>query len=313
MTNSSRDAVRNVRAFTLLVCSVLAAGVSAPALAASEANLQRYAEAVDYLDRWRGERQALDAAHERLTELLIDEPEFAPAHVEMARWYLMNSRNYPAALRSLERAEALDPDFPGTFVLRGYIFERQERLDEALVALDRAEAIGTDNPWLPLNRAAVYEKQGRTADALALYESVFVSHRDDPKAWPSAKVGLIELHQRSGDLDAVESIFLRASAMNTDDASDAIDYVEWLGNRGRFDEALAMAREARKRWRDARLAHQLIGLQFARATLMLATDRDGARLAHGEAAALAAELGIPVEADFDAWIGQLQREDAGAR
>jgi tetratricopeptide (TPR) repeat protein len=310
MTNSPLSTVRSIRVFTLLLCSVFGAGVFAPAFAASEANLKRYAEAVDYLDRWRGDREALDAAHERLTELLIDEPEFAPAHVEMARWYLMNSQNYLAALRSLERAEALDPDFPGTFVLRGYIFERQERLDEALVSLDRAEAIGTDNPWLQLNRAAVYEKQGRTAEALALYESVFEAHRDDPKAWPSAKVGLIELHQRLGDLNAVESVFLRASAMNTHDPSDAKHYVEWLGNQGRLDEALAMAREARKRWQDPALAHQLIGLQFARASRMLAADRDGSRQAFGEAAALAAELGIPVELDFDAWIEQLKREGA---
>lgn len=131
-----------------------------PAPAAVEASLRKYAEAVDLLDRWRGDRSVLDAAHDRLTELLLEAPEFAPAHVELARWYLMNSRNNEAALKALERSEALDPGFAGTYVLRGYVFQEQRRFEEALAELDKAEAIGTDNPWLPINRGLTLQRMG---------------------------------------------------------------------------------------------------------------------------------------------------------
>lgn len=302
-----------LRPLALAVCCSFALGASLPLEAANEQTLQSYAEAVDFLDRWRGDRPGLDAAHERLTELLIHAPEFAPAHVEMARWYLMNSRNYPAALRSLERAESLDPEFPGTYVLRGYIFERQNRLDEALAQLDRAEAIGTDNPWLLLNRAAVFQKLGRVEEALPLFESVFEHHPDDPKAWPSAKLGLVELHGMSGDAEAAEAVLLRAKALKPDDIAEAAGYWEWLTEQNRLEEAVAMIREGRKRWNTPELAQSEMWMQLRRAHQLHTADSEAAKLAFNEASALAAELGIVLAPSLDEWLRLQEQHRAGQR
>lgn len=311
MPDSARFLLVRLRPLALAVACSLLLGASFPLAAATEQTLQSYAEAVDFLDRWRGDRQALDAAHERLTQLLIDAPEFAPAHVEMARWYLMNSRNYPAALRSLERAESLDPAFPGTYVLRGYIFERQNRLDEALAQLDRAEAIGTDNPWLLLNRAAVLQKLGRVEEALPLFESVFEHHVDDPKAWPSAKLGLVELRGLSGDAEAAEAVLLRAKALKPDDLSEAAGYWEWLAEQNRLDEAVAMVRDGRKRWDAPELAQTEMWLQLRRADQLHASDREAAKRAFGEASALASELGLVLAPSLDDWLRLQEQHRAG--
>ncbi|MBE5314501.1 MAG: tetratricopeptide repeat protein [Xanthomonadales bacterium] len=301
MSNSNRISFDRLHALALATCCALGLSASFSLQAASEQTLQSYAEAVDFLDRWHGDREMLDAAHERLTELLIDAPDFAPAHVEMARWYLMNSQNYPAALRSLERAEALDPEFPGIFVLRGYVFERQNRLDEALQQLDRAEAIGTDNPWLPLNRAAVLAKLGRDAEALPLYESVLEGHLDDPKAWPTAKARAIELHERAANLDAAEAVLLRAKALKPDDLGEAASYWYWLSARNRLDEALAMVREARKRWSAPELAHDEFSLHLEIARQLLAVDRDASRAAFQEASRIGAQLNTIDAPNFEEW------------
>jgi tetratricopeptide (TPR) repeat protein len=302
MANAPRISSERLRALALATCCALGLSSSFSLQAASEQTLQRYAEAVDFLDRWRGDREVLDAAHERLTELLIDAPDFAPAHVEMARWYLMNSQNYPAALRSLERAEALDPEFPGVFVLRGYVFERQNRLDEALEQLDRAQAIGTDNPWLLMNRAAVLVRLGRDTEALPLYESVLEVHLDDPKAWPTAKAQVIELHERAGNLDAAEAVLLRAKSLKPDDLAEAASYWYWLSAQNRLDEALAMVREARKRWSVPELAHDELSLHLEMSRQLLAVDRDASRAAFQEASSIAAELGTAVAPSFDDWV-----------
>ena len=69
------------RQCSFLMAGLLAGALALPVWAATEATLKKYAEAVDLLDRWKGDRQVLDAAHDCLTVLLLDEPAFAPAHV----------------------------------------------------------------------------------------------------------------------------------------------------------------------------------------------------------------------------------------
>ena len=300
--------MRYRNAMGVCVVVLLAMGWANTAQAVTEENLKRYAEAVDYLDRWRGDRAKLDEAHERLTKLLIDEPDFAPAHVEMARWYLMNSHNNEAALRSLDQAQALDSEFPGTYVLRGYIFGEQNRLQEAHAELDRAAEIGTDNPWLALNRAAVFEKQGRDPEALPLYESVFEHDIDDPKAWPAAKVGLINLLARTGDMQAVEAVFLRAQVLKPNAPDQVANYAVWLASKSRFDEGIAILRGALQRGSSDVLSFSLFRLLLGRATLALSSDRDTARVDFDEATSLAQSFGAPIEVSFDVWAEQTMRE-----
>ena len=296
------------KSWTLCLGALLLCALFVPAQAASDATLKKYAEAVDFLDRWTGDRQVLDAAHDRLTELLLDEPAFAPAHVELARWYLMNSRNHASALKSLARAEALEPEFAGTYVLRGYVLHQQGKNEEALVELDRAEALGTDNPWLQLNRGFALEELGRGDEALPLFRKVFEENLEDPKAWPSAKFELIEAYTERGLLDAIEKVHQRALELKPTDASQVLAYAEWLSERRRFDDAIAVMRTRPAVPTGPELEFALLQLLSGKAVDLQSQspDSEAARAAFAEMRDQAETVGVSEMPSFEEWSAQVR-------
>jgi tetratricopeptide (TPR) repeat protein len=291
----------NFSAAALLLCAL-----AAPVGAASDLALQKYAEAVDLLDRWRGDRQVLDAAHDRLTELLLEAPEFAPAHVELARWYLMNSHNNESALKALARAEVLEPGFAGTYVLRGYVLHKQGRNQEALAELDRAEAIGTDNPWLQLNRGLALQELGRQDEALPLFQKVFDVNHEDPKAWPSAKLELLDHYGRMGDSEGIERVHLRSMELKSADPAQVLEYAGWLSEVGRHDDAIAALRTRSGAPRGQELEMSVLQLMSAKALQLQvrSAGSDEARAAYAEMSAQAQGLGIGPLPSFEDWAAQ---------
>lgn len=290
----------------LPLAALLLCALAAPVCAASDATLKKYAEAVDLLDRWRGDRQVLDAAHDRLTELLLEEPDFAPAHVELARWYLMNSHNNESALKALARAEALEPSFAGIYVLRGYVLHKQGRNQEALAELDRAEAIGTDNPWLQLNRGYALQQLGRQDDALPLFQKVFDENLDDPKAWPSAKVELLEHYARLDDAEGMERVHLRSMELKSSDPAQVLGYAGWLSEVGRHDDAIATLRTRAGAPSGQDLEVSVLRVMSAKALQLQARSpgSDEARAAFAEMSAQAQVLGVGTMPSFEEWSVQ---------
>ncbi len=289
---------------------------AAPMYAVAAAEVDKhalYAEAVDLLDRWRGDRSDLDEAHERLTTVLLDAPDFTPAHVEMARWYLMNSRNNELALRSLERAQALEPDLAGIYVLRGYVYQKMGRLKESLSELDRAEEIGTDNPWLLLNRGFTLQKLGREEEARVLFETVFESSLDDPKAWPAARQSLVSSHTNAGDRAGAEQVYVRAIALQPTDMNQRVEYVEWLLSGERVEEALANARELQGAETEGRAREVLLMALAARAVSLLATDATAAATVYEEMRAMVSESGFGEMPTYAEWARVMQASQSGAR
>lgn len=129
------------------------------------------------LDSYEGERKTLEEARSRLDSILAQSPDFAPAHREYARYFIMAGHisyrdfapgSLEAAEASLNRALELDPNYAAAYVLAGHLYTLQGDLQRATESLDKAQALGSKDPWLYLNRADVFGKQGQLDVALAL-------------------------------------------------------------------------------------------------------------------------------------------------
>jgi len=187
---------------TVLVCLVVAL-VAVPrtvGAADRESNDTRLQRAFEILNEYRGNDALLEAARSELETILKDDPAYAPAYREMARYFIMrgyggqhgSGRDHLlAAEKALTRALAIDPAYADAYVLFGRLYYLMGRLEDAKDALNRATEIGTDSPWLDLNWADVLFAEGRTDEANSRYRSVLNSGTDNYKAIRSARRGLV--------------------------------------------------------------------------------------------------------------------------
>ena len=178
-------------------------------------------EAVALLDSWRGDPATLNAARVKLDSILRSSPNAAAAHREYARYYLMSGyisgnngtpESLAAAERSLKEALRLNPQYAEAYVLQGYLYYLQNRLTDAMQALAKAKAIGTADPWLQLNTAAVLIARGNPDEAAANYQAVVASGTKNAKAMLSAFSGLIDVYERSGQVQKAEETYKRQIA-----------------------------------------------------------------------------------------------------
>jgi Tfp pilus assembly protein PilF len=195
----------------LLVLTVL------PTSSSSAVPNDGYSAAVErataLLDSYRGDGTLLERARYELDSILERDPDFAPAHREYARYYIMaghiSSRRFvPGALEaadaSLRRAIEIDPNYSAAYVLAGHLYFLQGKPQQAKEALDRAEKLGSTDPWLYLNRADILESEGDLETAAAIYRQVIASRPPNPKVMEEAYSGLIgyyRAYHRDGDAD----------------------------------------------------------------------------------------------------------------
>lgn len=173
----------------------------------------RMERATALLDSYRGDGTILEEARLELDVILARNPDFAPAHREYARYYIMaghiSGRNFvPGALEaadvSLRRAMEIDPNYAAAYVLGGHLYYLQGKPQQAKAALDRAEKLGSTDPWLYLNRADILENEGDLETAEAIYRQVLASGSTNAKVMESAYSGLIgyyRAYHRDGDAD----------------------------------------------------------------------------------------------------------------
>lgn len=161
-------------------------------------------QAVDLLNRYRGDPDLLDAARVELEVVLQSHPRHAPAYRELARYRIMQGYLGPARFRpgSLEAADVLiaqaieiDPGFAEAYVLRGHLFKLMHRHQDAVAALQQAEQLGTGDPWLHNNWADLLIEEGRYDDAARHYRAVI----DDPASNRKAKAAALEGLTRHSD------------------------------------------------------------------------------------------------------------------
>ncbi len=165
------------------------------------------------LDSYRGDGENLEQARIELDSILARSPDFAPAHREYARYYIMAGHvsysdfvpgTLSAAEDSLQRALELDPNYAAAYVLAGHLYTLQGKLPLATDALDKAEALGSNDPWLHLNRADVLEKESDFEGAVTLYRRVLGSGSPNSRVMEAAHYGVIHYYRayhRDGEAD----------------------------------------------------------------------------------------------------------------
>lgn len=168
------------------------------------------------LDEWEGAGDGLRQAQVLLDQVLADDSRSAQAYREYARFYMKDGYirrsiykhgALAAAEKALERAVALSPDDARTHVLRGHLYQKMGRTDQARLALEKAEQLGTDDPWLHLNWADVLLDERRYDDAAARYRRVLASGPLTRDVEISAREGLAHYYRRTNQLDKAEQVY----------------------------------------------------------------------------------------------------------
>lgn len=197
---------------------------------------QKFIHSVGLLDSYRGDTSSLETARIELLDILKENPRYAPAHREMARYFIKRGtvRNFEFAPGSLEAADSaiksaieIDPNFAEAFVLRGHLYRLMKRHSEARAALEKADTLNTNDPWLQNNWADLLIDEGKYADAAQRYEGVINRKTVDRNATAAAFQGLTILYRRLGSLDKEDETHRKLILFGPDSA--------WVyGNYGAF-------------------------------------------------------------------------------
>lgn len=214
----------------------------------------RLKHSIELLDGYRGDGAMLEAARAELESVLRADPRNAPAHREMARYFIMRGhvsyqRFQPGALEaaesSLTKAIKINPKYAEAYVLRGHLYRLMGRSQDAVRALETAEKIGTSDPWLQNNWADLLSDAGRYEDAAKRYRKVLASKTKNKKAMTVAYEGLIRYHRSVGQWDMVDQIYRDRIAYEPDAAWGYGNYAEFLlCYRDDPENAILRARQA---------------------------------------------------------------------
>jgi Flp pilus assembly protein TadD len=146
---------------------------------------------------------------------------------------LLTLKRYDEALATLDRAIALNPEFPHALFNRGNALSGLKRYADALVSYDKAIALSPGFQEALYNRGNALKELDRYADALESFERALAVNPGDCEAHNSRGCVLQGLQR---DEEALQS-FDRALALKP-------DYVEALYNRGNVLKDLWRCEEA---------------------------------------------------------------------
>ena len=168
-----------------------------------------------------------------------------------------------AVVEELKRLAAQNPGNPAVPQILARTQARAGKVADAVSTLQTAVAAvkpGKDNErlQLQLELAKIYEEASRYGEAVGVYEEILKSRniKDTPLANErerrfavSALLEIADLRQEAGQTQEVNAVFERMRALlPADDPTADLQKVEFLRSHGRRDEALAAARDARKRF-----------------------------------------------------------------
>ncbi|MCH9675246.1 MAG: ankyrin repeat domain-containing protein [Gammaproteobacteria bacterium] len=232
---------------------MLFVGSGSRAAANAEHSVRLTHEASALLNQYAGRSSLLNEAKQLLDRVIVADPAYPPAYVELARYHMKarhkvsrDSRPGPleAAEEALNRALALDPHFANALVLLGNLRYLQWRYQDSEEALTRAEQLGTLNPWLHLNWADILFAQNKYEAARARSLIVIDRGTDIASAMSSALSGLIRYEKRQKNFTAVRELHERLVSLHPtawNFGSFAFDLLHYLGD---VDGAIKIYRTA---------------------------------------------------------------------
>jgi len=228
-------------------------------------------QAKKILDSWSGQTERLIEAKNLIDVELNENPDDVHALKELARYHIMRGYKYgnvfkPGALENAEKIllKAIDkkPNFDGSYVLLGHVYEKMNKLAKAEEVLNKAEALGSDDPWLHLNLAAVLKRQKRTDEMAFRYHKVIDSGTNNIKALSTAYGYLLNESKALKDFQSVEKYYHKLFELRPDNAWSIGNYADFLRNEvGDFDKSIEYARKALEVMNYG-VGHRILGLSL---------------------------------------------------
>ncbi len=214
----------------------------------------KFKHAVDLLDGYRGDTSLLESARIELENILKDNPRYAPAYREMARYCIMKGSINDQEMQpgSLEAAESwikksidFNPNFAEAYVLFGHLYTLMNRHQDAAAALQKAEKIGTTDPWLQNNWAFLLSKEGKYEEAAPRFQKVIDSNTQNKKAMGAAMQGLIQSFLALGKLDQADELYRKQIAYEPKTAWSYGNYAQFLlCQKDDYEQSISLSREA---------------------------------------------------------------------
>jgi TolB-like protein/Tfp pilus assembly protein PilF len=229
--------------------------VAAPARTAAETTVDMEAYNAYLIGK---ERLALrtqvdiEAAHRLFERALEIDPNFAPAHVNLAHTDLLLERRqyggdgsfdpeHDAEIREhLETALRLAPDLPEAVGVKGYYLLRRHKVEEAEQLLDQALQLNPNYALAYLWRSQAAFRQNRYLDMLADKEKAYAL---DPMSLEISADLALEYRSFWRPKDA-ERVIERMFALHPDHALAYNAALDNLHAHGRLGEALLLVEEA---------------------------------------------------------------------
>jgi tetratricopeptide (TPR) repeat protein len=163
------------------------------------------------------------------------DPDLADAHGNRAN-ILVDADVPLEALKSFDRALALNPNSPSDWLNRGALLQDLGRHAEALMSYDKALAIVPQAPNILMNRANALAMLGRFAEAEADYDTVTKLAPKQHLAF--AHKGLAVKHQ--GRFDEARALMQQALALEPNDAGTNFNLGQLLLLTGEWREGFAL-------------------------------------------------------------------------
>lgn len=160
--------------------------------------------------------QPLEAIKSFDRAIAID-PDFADAHGNRAN-ILVDAGLADEALKSFARALALNPKSPSDLVNRGALLQDLGRHEEALADYDKALTVAPGAPNILINKANALSMLGRFKEAEAVYDTVIKAQPKNPLAIAHRGLALKHQGRYAEALAALE----QSIAIDPRDANNAV-------------------------------------------------------------------------------------------
>jgi len=181
----------------------------------------------------------LEAAVRHLERALAVRPDYAEAHLTLAQ-ALWQQGKLPAAAASLEQGLALMPHLAGAHSNLGLLYGALGKGDAAVESFKKALSIKPDFAWAHCNLGSALAEQGDLPAAIESYRNALAINPDHVEAW----VNLGNTLNAQDDLDAAIECYRKALSIKPDHALAWVNICVPLQAQGNIDAAIDSFRKA---------------------------------------------------------------------
>ncbi|MBI4955209.1 MAG: hypothetical protein HY908_24510 [Myxococcales bacterium] len=213
-------------------------------------------EAMTLLDAGQDEEpDALRRARAAVDKALAARPDYAPAHVALARTTLLAGYQHgtsydPASVarahQQIDRALALDPTSSRAWLVKGWAFADEKNFGDARAMVAKALELDPKSARAQLLVAHLDRTDGRYEDAIAAAR-IAVESTDEPNVLSEAYGELGHAYRSLEAWDAAEDTYVAQMRLTPRSAWVRGNYARFLIRLHRYDEAIARAKEALER------------------------------------------------------------------